>query len=70
MDYLKGTLQACKAYNDLVFQSEYSHIIGNTRWAHTIERDGDFYIRKHPDYPATDGLIEALLPEPEGIDEI
>ena len=63
MIYLKGTFEECKAYNDLVYTNRFAEDIGTTCWMQPIERDGDFYILKHPDYPATTGLIEAELPE-------
>ena len=65
MAYLKGTQQACIAYNDHV-ASERGLPAGTiTKWAHVIKREGEYYIPKHPDYPAFDGLVPAELPEIE-----
>ena len=72
MSYLKGSEQNCLAYDELVSQGEgFPNGKGTFRWMKPIERNGDYYIRKHPDYEPTSGLTEAELPpEPEGIDEI
>ena len=63
MIYLKGTFEQCKAYNDLVYEALFVDDIGTTCWMEPIEQDGDFYILKHEDYPATAGLIESDLPQ-------
>lgn len=62
--YLKGSQAQCEAYNDLVYSNEFQEI-GTERWANLIERDGDFYILRHEDFEATEGLFESELPEIE-----
>ena len=69
MEYFKGTKSDCEAYNQHVAQQE-GYTGHTTYWAHIIERNGNYYIRKHPNYEPTSGLTEAELPEPEDIDEI
>ena len=65
MEYLKGTKQKCEGYNQHVAQERNLPAGTITKWAHIIERDGEYYIPKHPDYPAFDGLVPAELPEIE-----
>ena len=65
MEYLKGTQAQCKAYNDHVASQRGLPAGTITCWAHPVEREGDWYIRVHPDYPAFDGLTPAELPEIE-----
>ena len=70
MGYLKGSQQACIAYNDHVANQRGLPAGTITRWAHVIERGGDYYIPKRPDHQATEGLIESDLPEEEHDSEI
>ena len=71
MKYMKGTKSECEAYDATVSAGEgYPNDRGTMRWMEPIQRNGDYYIRKHPNYEPTSGLTEAELPEPEDIDEI
>lgn len=66
--YLQGSQAQCEAYNDLVYTSEFQEV-GTERWALIIERDGDFYIIGHSDYPAPNGMtkVDSLPPISEDI---
>lgn len=62
MNYFRGTLEQCKAYNDLVYNELFADDIGTTNWMTPVEIDGDFYIKLHPDFPAPEGceVVEEL----------
>lgn len=63
MAYLKGTQAACEDYNKHVAKERNLPAGTITKWAHVFEGEGNYYIRKHPDYAPTSGLIEAELPK-------
>ena len=69
MVFYKGTKKKIQNYISMIDGSQNYQGVTNT-WAEPMEVSGDWYVIKHPGYPATDGLIEAEPPEPEGIDEI
>jgi hypothetical protein len=63
MDYYTGTKEQCEEYLTTVnFSENYS---GSTvTWSKVIERDGSFYILKHPSYSSSLPLSD-LPPLPE-----
>ena len=70
MNYLKGTFEQCKAYNDLVYQSLFADDIGTTDWMQPVQIADDYYIAKHPDYPSDLEQVELLPIQEESNDDI
>jgi len=60
MVYLKGSLQECQAYDDLVSAGEKYPF--NDNWANPIEIEGSWYILKHEKY-SSDLEVVNELPE-------
>ena len=66
MTFLKGTKADCEAYNQTVTNGRNLPAGTITCWSHVIQIHGDFYVSKHPDFPASEGLTEVHeLPQPD-----
>lgn len=50
--YYKGNLKRCEDYNAIVSYNENFKDV-TSGWSDISERDGSFYIIKHPDYAGT-----------------
>ena len=71
MKYLKGTKTECEAYDAAVSEGEgYPNARGTLRWVEPVERDGDYYIRKHADYAVMGSLEEVnTIPKIQNVEE-
>jgi len=58
MVYLKGSLQECQAYDDLVILGEKYPF--NDNWANPIEIEGSWYILKHEKYNSDLEVVNEL----------
>lgn len=63
MSYIQATKEQCEAYDELVSTGlGFPNSNKTLNWMTPVERNGDFYIQLHADFPAFEGceVVESL----------